>query len=140
MIWSTIHGWPISINLRFYRHFKIFKIPYYGFTMLSLDRTLSHTCIYYVSAKFLRKDLLGQCIFLRYFKGFRDLLKQFVTFDAVKNILRDQRSKNYEQMAPKVSGGTLHRTSNRDLHFAQEIFEWRFIVIISYDTDVFTHG
>ena len=101
---------------------KIFKITHYGFTMLSLDRTLSHTRIYYVSAKFLRKDLLGQCIFLRYFKGFRDLLKQFVTFDAVKNILRDQRSKNYEQMAPKVSRGTLHRTPNRTLHFAQEIF------------------
>ena len=42
---------------------KIFKIPYYGFTMMSLDLTLSHTCISYVSAKFLGKDLLGQCIF-----------------------------------------------------------------------------
>ena len=72
MIWSTINGWPISINLRFYRHFKIFKIPYYGFTMLSLDLS-------YFSAKFLGKDLLGQYIFLsiRYFKS-------FMSFDAVK--------------------------------------------------------
>ena len=91
---------------------------------MSLDLTLSHTCISYVSAKFLGKDLLGQCIFLsvRYFKGFSDLLKQIVAFDAAKIILRDQRSKNYEQMAPKVSRGTLHRTPNRALHLALEIF------------------
>ena len=44
-------------------YLKIFKIPYYGFTMLSLDLTLSHTCISYGSAKFLGKNLLGQCIF-----------------------------------------------------------------------------
>ena len=61
--------------------------------------------------------------FIRYFEGFRDLPKQVMTFDAVKKILRDQRSKNCEQMAPKVSGGTLHRTSNRDLHFALETFD-----------------
>ena len=48
---------------------KIFKIPYYGFTMLSLDLALSDTCISYVSAKFLGKDLLGQCIlWIRYSK------------------------------------------------------------------------
>ena len=120
MIWSTIHGWPISINLRFYRHFKIFKIPYYGFTMLSLDleMNLCHICISDVSAKFLGKDLLGQYIFLsiRYFKRFRDLLKQVVTFDAVKKILRDRRSKTYEQTAPKVSRGTLHGTHNPIVH------------------------
>ena len=120
---------------------KIFKIPHYGFTMLSLDLTLSHTCISYVSGKFPGKDLLSQCIFfIRYFKGFRDLPKQVMTFDAVKKFLRDQRSKNCEQTAPKVSGGTLHRISNRDLQFALEILDWRFIIIISYDTDVFTHG
>ena len=75
--------------------------------MLSFDLTLSHTCISYVSAKFLGKDLLGQWIFLliRYFKRFRDLLKQVATSDAIKNILRDQRSKTYEQMVPKVSRG-----------------------------------
>ena len=44
-------------------YLKIFKIPYYGFTMLSLDLTLSHTCISYGSAKFLGKNLLGQYIF-----------------------------------------------------------------------------
>ena len=40
-----------------------FNIPHYGFTMLSLDLTLSHTYISYVSAKFPGKDLLGQRIF-----------------------------------------------------------------------------
>ena len=76
---------------------KIFKILHYGFTMLSRDLTLSHTCISYVCAKFPWNDSLGQCIFLsiRYFKGFRDLLKKVVTFDGVKKIIRDQRSKNY---------------------------------------------
>ena len=115
---------------------KIFKIPHYGFTMLLLDLTLSHTCISYVSAKFLGKDLLGQCIFLsiRCFKGFRDLLKQVVTFDGVKKILRDQRSKTYEQMVPKLSCGTPHRIPNRAL----EIFNWRFIIIISYDIRILT--
>ena len=48
---------------------KIFKIPYYGFTMLSLDLALSDTCISYGSAKFRGKDLLGQCIlWIRYSK------------------------------------------------------------------------
>ena len=80
---------------------------YYGFTMLSLDLTLSHKCISYVGAKFVGKDLLGQWIFLliRYFKRFRELLKQVATSDVIKNILRDQRSKTYEQMVPKVSRG-----------------------------------
>ena len=80
---------------------------YYGFTMLSLDLTLSHTCISYVGAKFVGKDLLDQWIFLliRYFKRFRELLKQVATSDVIKNILRDQRSKTYEQMVPKVSRG-----------------------------------
>ena len=109
---------------------KIFKIPYYGFTMLVLGLTLSHTCIYYVCAKFLGKDLLGQCIFLsiRYFKRLRDLLKPVVTFDAVKKILRDQRSKTYDQMAPNVSRETLHRTYNRALHFALEIFHYHYFI------------
>ena len=77
---------------------KIFKILHYGFTMLSLDLTLSHTCISYVSAKFPGKDLLVQCIFLstRYFKGFRELLKKVVTFDAAKNLseIRDPKTMN----------------------------------------------
>ena len=77
--------------------------------------------------------------FIRYFKRFRDLLKQVVTFDAVQNILSDQRSKNYEQMAPKVSHGNLHRTPDRALHFTQEIFNRRFIIIISHNTREFTH-
>ena len=59
---------------------------------------------------------------IKYFKGFRDLLKQVVTFDAVKKILRDQRSKNYEQTAPKASRQTLHRTPNGAIHFALDIF------------------
>ena len=107
---------------------KTFKIPHYGFPMLSLDLPLTHSCISYVSAKFLGKDLLSQCIFLsiRCFKGFRDLLKQVVTFDGVKKILRDQRSETYEQM--------VHRTPNRAL----EIFNWRFIIIISYYTRILT--
>ena len=65
--------------------------------MLSLDLTLSHTCISYVSAKFPGKDLLGQCIFLptRYFKGFRDLFKKVVTFDAAQNLseIRDPKTR-----------------------------------------------
>ena len=75
---------------------------------------------------------------LSYFKRFRDLLKQVVIFNAIKKILRDLRSKNFEQMALKVSRETRHRTPNRTLHFALEICYCRFIIIISYDTRVFT--
>ena len=28
MIWSTIHRWPISINLRIYRHFRCLPIDF----------------------------------------------------------------------------------------------------------------
>ena len=49
------------------------------------------------------------------------MLKQVATFDAVKKLLTDERSKNYEQMTPKVSRRALHKTPNKALHFTLEI-------------------
>ena len=68
MIWSTIPGGQVGSTWDFIdfisdAYLTIFKTPHYGFTMWSLDLTLSYTCISYVSAKFPGKDLLGQCIF-----------------------------------------------------------------------------
>ena len=78
MICSTIHGqfhatWHFTGVSGAY--LNIFKIPRYGFTLLSLDLTLSHTYYTYVSAKFLWKDLLGESIFLwtSYIKDFERL-------------------------------------------------------------------
>ena len=81
----------ISINLNFLgvpgACLKIFKIPLYGFILVVLYRTLSNTCYCYISVKFLGKDLLGQYI---------------SDFYRVQKMLRDQRSKKYEQMAPQA--------------------------------------
>ena len=139
MIWSTIPGGQVRSTWDFIgisdAYLAIFKIP----TMVLL---CSHLILLYLIHAFL---MLAQSsperiyqvnvffLSIRHFKGFRDLLRKVVTFDAVKNVLRDQRSKNYERMAPKVSRGTLHRTPNRTLHFPVEIF-----VTISYDTLVVT--
>ena len=67
---------------------KIFKIPIHGFILVALYRNLCGTCYFYISVKFPGKDFLGHYI---------------SDFTAVQNILRDQRSKNYEKMAPKAS-------------------------------------
>ena len=75
---------------------------------------------------------------IRYFKGIRDLLKQVVTFDGVKNILRDHRSKDYEQMSPKASRNTLHRTPNGALHFALEIFNI-ILLLLFHMISLFSH-
>ena len=55
MIWMAMDGFRSTCDFIGISDacLKTFKIPHYGFTMLSLDLTLSHT-----------KDLLGQCIFL----------------------------------------------------------------------------
>ena len=124
---------------------KIFKILYYGFTMLWLDLALSHTCISYISAKFLGKDLLVQCIFLsvRYVKWFRDLLKQGVTFDAIKKILRDQRSKTYGQMAEAdLDGGAAGARPPpffRNLLLFWDHFEELQTVLIKYRWSLIMH-
>ena len=76
MTWLTIQG-QFRTTLDFMGAsgtcVKISKIPHYGFTLLSLDLTLSPTCYNYVSAKFPPKDLLGQSIFCYQQATLRDL-------------------------------------------------------------------
>ena len=69
-------------------YLKLFKIPIYRFILVTLYRTLCHTCYCYISVKFPRIDLLGQYI---------------SDFYLIQKMVRDQRSKNYAQMAPKAS-------------------------------------
>ena len=96
------HSWFYSMPLRSTWNFlgisssclKIFMIPLDGFILVALYGTLYHTCYSYISVKVPARDLLGQYI---------------SDFYHVQKILRDQRSKNYEQMALEASRfGTHH--------------------------------
>ena len=65
---------------------KIFKISIYGFILVALYRISCYTCCFHISVKFPGK----------YFQ-----VIIFLTFTAVQNILRDQRSKGYEKNGTK---------------------------------------
>ena len=57
---------------------KTFEIPIYGFILIAIYGPLCHICYYYISVKFR------------------------LNFYPVQETLGDQRSKHYEQMAPKA--------------------------------------